>query len=42
MLTKRTFNIVLVTRHKPVGFSFTPKVDQTVAYRGKEVKVEFK
>ena len=42
MLTKRTFNIVLVTRHKPVGFSFTPKADRTVIYHGKEEKVEFK
>ena len=42
MLTKRTFNVVLVTKHKPAGFSFTPKADQTVTYRGKEVKVTFK
>jgi alpha-D-xyloside xylohydrolase len=42
MLAKRTFNVVLVTKHKPAGFSFTPKADQTVTYRGKEVKVTFK
>jgi alpha-D-xyloside xylohydrolase len=42
MLTKRTFNVVLVTKHKPAGFSFTPKADQTVTYRGKEVKLKFK
>jgi alpha-D-xyloside xylohydrolase len=42
MLTKRTFNVVLVTKHKPAGFLFTPKADQTVTYRGKEVKVTFK
>ena len=42
MLKKRTFNIVVVANDKPVGFSFTPKVDQTVAYRGKEMKVQFK
>jgi alpha-D-xyloside xylohydrolase len=41
MLTKRTFNVVLVSRDKPAGFSFTPKADQTVTYRGKEVKVKF-
>jgi alpha-D-xyloside xylohydrolase len=42
MLTRRTFNLVLVAGDKPVGFSFTPKADQTVAYHGKEVKVTFK
>jgi alpha-D-xyloside xylohydrolase len=42
MLTGRTFNLVLVAGDKPVGFSFTPKADQTVAYHGKEVKVTFK
>jgi alpha-D-xyloside xylohydrolase len=41
MLAKRTFNVVLVTRDKPVGFSFTPKVDQTATYLGKELKVKF-
>jgi alpha-D-xyloside xylohydrolase len=41
MLAKRTFNVVLVTKEKPTGFSFTPKADQTVTYRGKEVKVKF-
>ena len=42
MLSKRTFNVVLVTRDKPVGFSFTPTADRTVTYRGKELKVNFK
>ena len=42
MLSKRTFNVVLVTRNKPVGFSFTPTADRTVTYRGKELKVNFK
>ncbi len=41
MLDKRTFNIVLVAKEKPAGFSFTPKVDQTVTYLGKELKVKF-
>jgi alpha-D-xyloside xylohydrolase len=41
MLAKRTFNVVLVTKDKPAGFSFTPKADQTVTYQGKEVKVKF-
>ena len=42
MLAKRTFNVVLVTKHKPAGFSFTPKADQTVTYLGKELTVKFK
>ena len=42
MLDKRTFNVVLVAGDKPVGFSFTPTPDQTVAYLGKEVKVKLK
>jgi alpha-D-xyloside xylohydrolase len=41
MLAKRTFNVVLVTKDKPAGFSFTPKADQIVAYQGKEAKVKF-
>jgi alpha-D-xyloside xylohydrolase len=41
MLDKRTFNVVLVTKDKPAGFSFTPKADQTATYLGKEVKVKF-
>jgi hypothetical protein len=42
MLAKRSFNVVLVSKDKPAGFSFTPKADQAVAYLGKEVKVTFK
>ena len=41
MLAKRTFNVVLVTKDKPAGFSFTPKADRIVAYQGKEAKVKF-
>ena len=41
MVAKRTFNVVLVTRTKPVGFSFAPKADQTVTYNGKELKLNF-
>ena len=41
MLAKRTFNVVLIARDKPAGFSFTPKADRTVTYQGKEVKVKF-
>jgi len=42
MLDKRTFNVVLVAKDKPAGFSFTPKADQTVSYLGKELKVKLK
>ncbi|MFZ0826156.1 MAG: TIM-barrel domain-containing protein [Verrucomicrobiia bacterium] len=41
MLKHRTFHAVLVTKDKPVGFSFTPKADQTVTYRGKAVTLKF-
>jgi alpha-D-xyloside xylohydrolase len=42
MLAKRTFNVVLVSKDKPVGFSFTPTPDQTVTYEGKAVTLSFK
>jgi alpha-D-xyloside xylohydrolase len=42
MLKKRTFNVVLVSKEKPVGFSFTPNADQTVTYNGKVVTAKFK
>ena len=42
MLTTRTFNVVLVEKNKPVGFSFTPAPDQTVNYQGKSVKLTLK
>jgi alpha-D-xyloside xylohydrolase len=41
MLKKRTFNIVLVSKDKPVGFSFTPNVDKTISYSGKVVQSKF-
>jgi len=41
MLKKRTFNIVLVSKDKPVGFSFTPNVDKTISYSGKVVQLKF-
>jgi alpha-D-xyloside xylohydrolase len=41
MLSQRTFNVVLVTKDKPVGFSFTPKPDKSVHYQGNAVKVKF-
>jgi alpha-D-xyloside xylohydrolase len=42
MLTTRTFNVVLVDKNKPVGFSFTPTPDQTVNYQGKALTLTFK
>jgi alpha-D-xyloside xylohydrolase len=40
-LSQRTFHVVLITKDKPVGFSFTPKPDKSVRYQGKAVKVKF-
>ena len=34
MLAERTFQVVLVTAGKAVGFSFTPTADATKAYTG--------
>jgi len=42
MLSRRTFNVVLVARDKPAGFSFTPKADRTVTYHGKALTLNFK
>ena len=39
MLTQRTFAVVLISRTKPIGFSFTPRVDRTIHYDGKELKI---
>jgi alpha-D-xyloside xylohydrolase len=40
MLSKRTFEIVLVSKSKPAGFSFAPKADRSVRYGGDVVKVQ--
>jgi alpha-D-xyloside xylohydrolase len=40
-LNQRTFKVVLVTKDKSVGFSFTPNPDKSVRYQGKTVKVKF-
>ncbi len=40
MLSERTFEIVLVSKSKPVGFSFTPKADRSVRYVGEVIKVQ--
>jgi alpha-D-xyloside xylohydrolase len=39
MLTQRTFAVVLISKTKPIGFSFTPRVDRTIHYDGKELKI---
>jgi alpha-D-xyloside xylohydrolase len=39
MLRERTFEIVLVSKNKPVGFSFTPKADRSVRYSGEVVSL---
>ena len=40
MLTERTFNVVLVSKAKAVGFSFTPgAIDHVVRYRGEPVRL---
>jgi hypothetical protein len=41
MFPERTFNVVLVSKQKPAGFSFTTKPDKSVHYQGKAVEVKF-
>jgi alpha-D-xyloside xylohydrolase len=41
MLASRTFHIVLVSKAKPVGFSFAPQSARTVRYDGKKVATQF-
>jgi alpha-D-xyloside xylohydrolase len=41
MLDKRTFNVVLVSKKNPVGFSFEPKAKQVVEYSGEKTVVSF-
>jgi len=40
MQKERSFEVVLVSKPKPVGFSFTPKADKTVRYDGTAVDVK--
>jgi alpha-D-xyloside xylohydrolase len=40
MQKQRTFEVVLVSKEKPVGFSFTPKADKSVRYDGGSVDVK--
>ena len=39
MRMERTFAVVIVTKDRPVGFSFAPHADRTVHYRGDELTV---
>ena len=39
MLAQRTFEVVLVAKGKPVGFSFEPKADRTALYDGAELRL---
>jgi alpha-D-xyloside xylohydrolase len=40
MQKERTFEVVLVSKAKPVGFSFAPKVDKTIRYDGAPVQLK--
>lgn len=40
MLAERTFAIVLVSKTKPVAFSFTPKPDRSLHYNGEKLVVK--
>ena len=40
MLAEHTFQVVLVSKGKPVEFSFAPKPDRTVHYKGQELVVK--
>jgi alpha-D-xyloside xylohydrolase len=39
MLARRTFEVVVVSKDRPVAFSFEPKADRTVRYEGAAVDV---
>jgi hypothetical protein len=41
MLGRRTFQVVLVGRDRPVPFSFTPRPDKVVTYAGEATTVRF-
>jgi alpha-D-xyloside xylohydrolase len=40
MQKERTFEVVLVSKAKPVGFSFAPKVDKSVRYDGAPIELK--
>jgi alpha-D-xyloside xylohydrolase len=37
MTNSRTFNVIVVTPDRPVGFSFTPTADRSLIYTGAAV-----
>ena len=39
MLERRRFEVVLVAKGRPVGFSFSPKADRTLEYAGEAASV---
>jgi len=39
MLAERTFEVVLVTKDKPVAFDFAPHADRSVRYRGDAIAI---
>jgi alpha-D-xyloside xylohydrolase len=41
MVAERTFQVVMVSKSKPVGFSFTPAAAATLAYRGQAMTKRF-
>ena len=40
MLASRTFEVIVVSKDRPVGFSFEPKADRSVRYDGATVEVQ--
>jgi alpha-D-xyloside xylohydrolase len=41
MLEERTFQVILVSKQKPAGFSFAPQPDRSVRYRGESIDLSF-
>jgi alpha-D-xyloside xylohydrolase len=41
MLAERTLQVILVSKQKPVGFSFAPQPDRSVRYRGDAIDLAF-
>jgi hypothetical protein len=41
MTRQRTFDVVLISKDKPVGFSLAPHPDKTVRYDGAPVSLKF-
>jgi alpha-D-xyloside xylohydrolase len=42
MLKERTFQVILISKQKPVGFSLAPQPDRSVRYRGEAIDLSFK